>query len=114
MIIKYPVFLYSRDLYCSDEQESNYTKEAIHNDLPHSKLTSKLSRTKHTCSDNGSEYLNGEMIDSSLIGDLDWQGRAVNESPVWCMDFCNDLIILGCADGRLEIWDANSGKLKVS
>ncbi|CAH2035548.1 unnamed protein product, partial [Iphiclides podalirius] len=37
--------------------------------------------------------------------------RAVSESPVWCMDFCDDLVILGCADGRLELWEASTGKL---
>lgn len=51
---------------------------------------------------------------SDVVGNVDWRGRAVSESPVWCMDFCNDLIILGCADGRLEFWEASTGKLIVS
>lgn len=45
---------------------------------------------------------------------LDWRERVVNESPIWCMDFSNDLVILGCADGRLEFWEATTGKLMVS
>lgn len=51
---------------------------------------------------------------SSDVSSEDWKGRAMSESPVWCMDFCNDLIILGCADGRLEFWEASTGKLLVS
>lgn len=43
-----------------------------------------------------------------------WGCRDVSESPIWCVDFCNDLIVLGCADGRLEFWEATSGKLMVS
>lgn len=51
---------------------------------------------------------------NSLVSNLDWRGKAIKESPVWCMDFCNDLIILGCADGRLEFWEASTGKLMVN
>lgn len=42
------------------------------------------------------------------------KGRAISKSPIWCMDYCNDLIILGCADGRLEFWEVTSCKLMVS
>lgn len=55
-----------------------------------------------------------EECDNSIADNLDWKGKAIKESPVWCMDFCNDLIIIGCADGRLEFWEASSGKLMVS
>lgn len=49
--------------------------------------------------------------DVNIVSNLNWRGKAIKESPVWCMDFCNDLIILGCAAGRLEFWEASSGKL---
>lgn len=52
--------------------------------------------------------------DAGPITEDDCKNRAFSESPVWCIDFCNDLIILGCADGRLEFWEASSGKLMVS
>ncbi|XP_028042976.1 sterol regulatory element-binding protein cleavage-activating protein [Bombyx mandarina] len=48
---------------------------------------------------------------SAATSTLDWQGKPILESPVWCMDFSNDLIILGCADGRLEFWEASTGRL---
>jgi WD40 repeat protein len=32
---------------------------------------------------------------------------------VWCMDCVDGIIILGCANGRIEIWDTVSGQLKV-
>ncbi|XP_075990761.1 SREBP cleavage activating protein [Anticarsia gemmatalis] len=50
-------------------------------------------------------------MDTDIVSNLNWKGKAIKESPVWCMDFCNDLVILGCADGRLEFWEASSGKL---
>lgn len=35
-------------------------------------------------------------------------------SPIWCMDFVDNLVVVGCADGRLEFWEGSTGKLKVS
>ncbi|XP_013179398.1 PREDICTED: sterol regulatory element-binding protein cleavage-activating protein [Papilio xuthus] len=49
--------------------------------------------------------------DGGPMPEDDCKSKAFSESPVWCIDFCNDLIILGCADGRLEFWEASSGKL---
>nr|XP_026500680.1 sterol regulatory element-binding protein cleavage-activating protein [Vanessa tameamea] len=49
--------------------------------------------------------------DAENAPNTSWRGRAMRESPVWCMDFCNDLVILGCADGRLEFWEASTSKL---
>ncbi|CAK1588368.1 unnamed protein product [Parnassius mnemosyne] len=49
--------------------------------------------------------------DVDTIDNENYKRGAVSESPVWCMDFCNELIIVGCADGRLEFWEASSGKL---
>lgn len=107
----------SRDLYCSETQDiyDCETKENVDSNNLNLKHSSKhkdiLSfKTKHdkvndACDTNGDvEYPEG----------LDCAGKAVKESPIWCMDFCNDLIILGCADGRLEMWEASSGKFVVS
>lgn len=40
--------------------------------------------------------------------------NATGFSPVWCMDYVDNLIVVGCADGRLEFWEGTTGKLKVS
>lgn len=34
-------------------------------------------------------------------------------SPIWCLDYLDNLIVIGCADGRLEFWEASTGNLKV-
>lgn len=31
--------------------------------------------------------------------------------PVWCMDCKQERLVLGCSEGRLELWDTNSGDL---
>lgn len=34
-------------------------------------------------------------------------------SQIWCVDYLDNLIVAGCADGRLEFWEVNTNKLKV-
>ncbi|XP_028162169.1 sterol regulatory element-binding protein cleavage-activating protein-like [Ostrinia furnacalis] len=51
-----------------------------------------------------------EVTNTEAVTNSNPKGTPITESPVWCMDFCNDLIILGCADGRIEFWEASSGK----
>lgn len=33
--------------------------------------------------------------------------------PVWCMDYMDNLIVVGCANGQIEFWEGTTGKLKV-
>lgn len=33
--------------------------------------------------------------------------------PVWCIDCRENIVVLGCADGRLEFWEGASGRFKV-
>jgi hypothetical protein len=35
-------------------------------------------------------------------------------SPIWSLDFKDNLIVIGCADGRLEFWEGTTGNFKVS
>lgn len=49
----------------------------------------------------------------------DEKGRKISDegsgklSAVWCMDFVDNLVIIGCANGRLEFWEATTSRLKV-
>jgi WD40 repeat protein len=38
--------------------------------------------------------------------------RFYNLSPIWCLDFLDNLILIGCADGRLEFWEGTTGSIK--
>ena len=38
---------------------------------------------------------------------------APSTSTVWAMEYSEGLLLLGCSDGRIEIWDATNGTLKV-
>lgn len=35
-------------------------------------------------------------------------------SPIWCLDYMDNLIVIGCADGKIEFWESTTGTLKVS
>nr|CAI5846666.1 unnamed protein product [Callosobruchus analis] len=43
-------------------------------------------------------------------GSLDFKNCKL--SPIWCLDYFDNLIVVGCADGRLEFWDATTANLK--
>lgn len=34
-------------------------------------------------------------------------------SPIWCLDYMDNLIVIGCADGKIEFWESTTGTLKV-
>lgn len=34
-------------------------------------------------------------------------------SPIWCMDYQENLIVVGCANGSLEFWEGTTGRFKV-
>ncbi|XP_023302628.2 sterol regulatory element-binding protein cleavage-activating protein [Lucilia cuprina] len=38
--------------------------------------------------------------------------KKLNASPVWCLDYFDNLIAVGCANGRIELWEMPSGVLK--
>lgn len=129
-------------MYCSDEHDDFYeVKENVDlsNINPNRSETTPISRKSSDESDKNIFVFNSSSVDAVNSSDIrsksklsngsitswtessdmnnsinfNWKGKAIRESPVWCMDFCNDLIILGCSDGRLEFWEASSGKLMV-
>ncbi|KXJ69369.1 hypothetical protein RP20_CCG027398 [Aedes albopictus] len=38
--------------------------------------------------------------------------KTYQPSPIWCLDFLDNLIVIGCADGRLEFWEGTTGNFK--
>ncbi|XP_026840843.1 sterol regulatory element-binding protein cleavage-activating protein [Drosophila persimilis] len=38
--------------------------------------------------------------------------RKLPISPVWCLDYFDNLIAVGCANGRVELWESPAGVLK--
>lgn len=58
--------------------------------------------------------VNGDKVNFSRESSSGSNFNATGFSPVWCMDYVDNLIVIGCADGRLEFWEGTTGKLKVN
>lgn len=39
--------------------------------------------------------------------------NGVEVSSIWCMDYQENLIVIGCANGSLEFWEGTTGRFKV-
>ena len=84
-------------------------------------------RIKHACEESGEDVDECCEVVASLPGSPSWQNdverrmshnaaaRAVQQMhPVWCLDCQENLIAIGCANGRLEFWEASTGTFKVT
>lgn len=54
----------------------------------------------------------GQQIAPTPSSPLETPGSRCAWSPIWCLDYLDNLIVIGCADGRLEFWEASTGNLK--
>jgi len=61
--------------------------------------------------DNGRPKSLGETLSRESSEILD--GANVDVPPVWCLDVQDNIVVLGTGSGRLELWDAFTGTLKV-
>jgi hypothetical protein len=53
-----------------------------------------------------------------VIGICGERGQTVDDiaqqtPPIWCLDCHENLIAIGCANGRLEFWEGTTGTFKV-
>lgn len=56
---------------------------------------------------------NGVSTESiNSLGNLSRSSKTYNTSPIWALDFIDNLIVIGCADGRLEFWEGTTGSFK--
>lgn len=55
---------------------------------------------------------NFNNVQNGSINNL-YNAKSNKLSPIWCIDYLDNLIVIGCADGRLEFWEGTTGRLKV-
>ncbi|XP_052752618.1 sterol regulatory element-binding protein cleavage-activating protein isoform X2 [Galleria mellonella] len=133
---KYEFAKVYRELYCSEQTDDLYscyeTKENVdttnlnisrkisaHSDrntneniFAYSPKDSSLSSFNNKSKLNyNSAKVRTEVSETNKVTNFNWRDKLLEESPIWCMDFCNDLIILGCADGRIEFWEVTSRRI---
>lgn len=82
--------------------------------------SSKSSSSPPLCNNNHHQYNN--MTNNNInIHHLNNSSDNINEmrysgtkcsSPIWSLDFIDNLIVIGCADGRCEFWEGTTGNFK--
>lgn len=66
---------------------------------------------------NSFHQLDGKLVNSNSSEsinsiNLSNSSKVYNTSPIWALDFIDNLIVIGCADGRLEFWEGTTGSFK--
>lgn len=56
---------------------------------------------------------NVDGITISTPNELKQRRCTVAMSAIWCLDYMDNLIAIGCADGKIEFWESTTGTLKV-
>ncbi|CAG5109377.1 Similar to SCAP: Sterol regulatory element-binding protein cleavage-activating protein (Sus scrofa), partial [Cotesia congregata] len=68
-----------------------------------------------------SEYLTGStgtlnnndlLTDSATSLNTNRTTQSYNIAPIWCVDYQDNIIVVGCANGALEFWEGTTGLLK--
>ena len=73
----------------------------------HKRLREELEKKEGDCWFGGCEVTDSPTsVGSSRV--------ALEISPIWCMDYLENLIVVGCANGTLEFWEGTTGKFKVT
>ncbi|CAK9826490.1 Sterol regulatory element-binding protein cleavage-activating protein [Anthophora retusa] len=83
----------------------------------HNKSIDELQKSEsleQLCVPSGRLNLNSSgLVDSvTLLNAEKTMQNAHTVSPIWCMDYQENLIVVGCANGSLEFWEGTTGKFK--
>jgi hypothetical protein len=67
-----------------------------------------------TTDNNNLKLHNGSCSSESLSSNnsLTKANNNSNASPIWSLDFIDNLVAIGCADGRIEFWEGTTGSFK--
>lgn len=72
----------------------------------------KFSSDKNKNKFNVNQWLkHNEQGASEVVPNVN--GENVYVAQIWCMDYMDNLIAIGCSNGQIEFWEGTTGKLKV-
>ncbi|ELU06614.1 hypothetical protein CAPTEDRAFT_96666 [Capitella teleta] len=92
----------------SETVDTNFA--SIPQRLPASASSENLQRSGYDFTHFEIELTDSEF-DFDILGSE--QKSAAKKAPaVWCLECKDNLIVVGCSNGRLELWDGFSGQLK--
>lgn len=98
------------------EQGFDFGEQYKHLFEEHNKSIDELQKSEsseHLYTPNGKLSSFG-LVDSTPLLNVDKTMQISNVSPIWCIDYQENLIVVGCAKGTLEFWEGTTGRFKVS
>ncbi|XP_006568073.1 sterol regulatory element-binding protein cleavage-activating protein isoform X2 [Apis mellifera] len=97
------------------EQGFDFGDQYKHLFEEHNKSMDELRNSEsleHLCNANGKLNSSGLVDNISMLNTDKNVQIAHIVSPIWCMDYQENLIVVGCANGSLEFWEGTTGKFK--
>lgn len=94
----------------------NFGEQYKHLVEEHNKSIDKLQKSdsaEQLCIPSGRLNSVGFLDSVSLLNTDKTMQFSQMISPIWCMDYQENLIVVGCANGSLEFWEGTTGKFKV-
>lgn len=74
----------------------------------------EMSRTREQPNISVARLNNRGLIDSTSTVNTERVTQISHVVPaIWCMDYQENLIVVGCANGSLEFWEGTTGRFKV-
>ena len=96
----------NRKTVSQGDSESGPDKQELRN------CSDEYQNVARTLSDSGLNA-SGRVIGTEENKSISGSVSDSKPSPIWCVDYLDDLVALGCADGHLEFWEGTTGKFKV-
>lgn len=93
------------DFNSTDEFRKSYDKHFE----PVSIKSESLNVLQNTTS---SSSISNQKTHFNSNGSMNHSDSKTYSSPIWALDFIDNLIAIGCADGRLEFWEGTTGSFK--
>lgn len=91
------------------DYEMNASSTSIDGGSKYANHLSCYNTIKSSISSSSNNALN-RINSSDSVNFL--QQQNMKSSPIWSLDFTDNLIVIGCADGRLEFWEGTTGSLR--
>lgn len=93
------------DVVC-DKNENIKTEDQSDSEVEPDQWTGDVSVRLRSTSESGTPDKKEDNVSSV-------NENCMDISPIWCLDCQDNIIVVGCASGVVEVWDASTGKLKV-
>ncbi|XP_058827958.1 sterol regulatory element-binding protein cleavage-activating protein [Topomyia yanbarensis] len=101
-----------RNRFLSNNSTKDYDLAAVENKSNHTASSQLFRRSRSGDDDPPRQQMSAGECSQPPGGGGSARKKCYQTSPIWCLDFLDNLIVIGCADGRLEFWEGTTGNFK--